>query len=490
MAPRWREHLEKGHYEAIVVGSGPNGLAAAITLAREGRSVLVLEAAETVGGGLRSEALTLHGFVHDVCSAIHPLGVGSPFFRALPLADHGLEWVQPPAPVAHPLDNGPAAVLERSVDDTAADLGTTDAAAYRRLIAPFVATWERLAPQILGPPRLPRHPVVLARFGLAALRSARALAEARFRGERARALLAGLAAHSILPLEHAATAAVALVLGVLGHAVGWPLPRGGSQRVADALASCLRSLGGEIACEARVESLDDLPPARVVLLDVAPRQLLRLGAARLPRRYRRALEHYRYGPGVFKIDLALDGPVPWRDAACARAGTVHVGGTLDEIAASEAAVWRGEHPERPYVIVAQQSLFDPSRAPEGKHTAWAYCHVPNGSALDMTARIEAQIERFAPGFRDRILARSTMGPRQLEERNPNLVGGDIGGGVQDLGQLFARPVLSFVPYRTPAHGLYLCSSSTPPGGGVHGMCGYHAARAALRDLAHGRRAAP
>ena len=487
MAPRWREHLGKGHYEAIVVGSGPNGLAAAIALAREGRSVLVLEAAEKFGGGVRSEALTLHGFVHDVCSAIHPLGYGSPFFRTLSLSDHGLEWVHPPAAVAHPLDDGGAVVLERSVDVSAVGLGA-DAGAYRRLMAPLVARWERLAPDILGPLRLPRHPVVLARFGRVALRSARGLAEARFRGERARALFAGLAAHSILPLEHPATAAVALVLGILGHAVGWPLPRGGSQRIADALASCLRSLGGEIACDARVDSLDDLPPARVVLLDVTPRQLLRLAAPRLPRRYRLALEHYRYGPGVFKIDLALDGPVPWRDAACARAGTVHLGGTLAEIAAAEAAVWRGEHPERPYVILAQQSLFDVSRAPEGKHTVWAYCHVPNGSALDMTARIEAQIERFAPGFRDLILARSTMGPRQLEEHNPNLVGGDIGGGVQDLGQLFARPVLSFVPYRTPAHGLYLCSSSTPPGGGVHGMCGYHAARAALRELARGGRA--
>jgi len=482
MAPPWRERPLKDRYDAVVVGSGPNGLAAAVALAREGHSVLVLEAAETIGGGLRSEALTLPGFVHDVCSAILPLGVGSPFFRTLPLASHGLDWIQPEAPLAHPLDDGTAVVLERSIDATASSLGA-DGEAYRRLIAPLAGDWELLAPQILGPLRLPRHPLALARFGLLALRSTRGLAEARFRGERGRALFAGLAAHSVLPLDGVATASVALVLGVLGHVVGWPFPRGGSQRVADALASCLRSLGGEIACGARVESLDELPTARAVLLDVTPRQLLRLAGGRLPARYRRSLERYRHGPGAFKIDLALDGPVPWRAADCVRAATVHLGGTLDEVAAGEAAVWRGEHPERPYVIVAQQSLFDPSRAPAGKHTAWAYCHVPSGSTVDMAPRIEAQIERFAPGFRDRILARSALGPKQLEERNPNYVGGDIGGGVQDLGQLFARPVLSLVPYRTPSAGLYLCSSSTPPGGGVHGMCGYHAARAALRDLA-------
>jgi phytoene dehydrogenase-like protein len=324
--------------------------------------------------------------------------------------------------------------------------------------------------------------VALARFGLLALRSARGLAESRFGGVRARALFAGIAAHAVLPLECTATAAVALVLSILGHVYGWPFPRGGTQSIANALTSCLRTLGGEVACGARVGSLDHLPSAQAVFLDLTPRQILGLTDAHLPPGYRRALERYRYGPGVFKIDLALDGPIPWTARDCARAATVHVGGTLSEIAASESAVWRDEHPVHPYVIVAQQSLFDPSRAPAGRHTVWAYCHVPNGSTLDMTDRIEAQIERFAPGFRDRILARNTMGPAALEERNPNYVGGDIGGGVQDLGQLFTRPVMSLVPYRTPVRGLYLCSSSTPPGGGVHGLCGYHAARTALQDL--------
>jgi phytoene dehydrogenase-like protein len=467
-------------YDAVVVGSGPNGLAAAIALARAGRSVLVLEGAKTVGGGLRSEALTLPGFVHDVCSAIHPLGAGSPFFRSLPLANHGLEWIQPDIPLAHPLDDGTAAVLERSLETTAAGL-ETDGAAWRSLLRPIVRGWERLATEILAPLHIPRHPFALAGFGLTAMRSARGLGEARFQGERARALFAGLAAHSVLPLERPATAAIGLVLGALGHVVGWPAPRGGSQRLADALASFLRSLGGEIVTDAWVESLEQIPPARAVLLDVTPRQLLRIAGSRLPGRYRRALERYRYGPGVFKLDLALSGPVPWRAAACRRAGTVHVGGTLAEIAEGEAAVWRGQHPERPYVLVAQQSLFDSTRAPEGCHTLWAYCHVPHASTVDMAARIEAQIERFAPGFRDLVLGRSAIRPAELEARNPNCVGGDIGGGVQDLGQLFRRPVWSFTPYRTPLAGLYICSSSTPPGGGVHGMCGSQAAAAVLRD---------
>jgi len=465
----------------VVVGSGPNGLAAAIALARAGRSVVVLEGAATIGGGLRSEGLTLPGFVHDACSAIHPLGAGSTFFRGLPLAEHGLEWIQPEVPLAHPFDDGTAAVLHRSLKATVADL-SADGTAWENLFGPIVRGWEQLAPDILAPLHVPRHPMALALFGLTAMRSARGVAEARFAGERARALFAGLAAHSVLPLERGATAAAGLVLGALGHVFGWPLPRGGSQKFADALASVLRSLGGEMLTDARVDTLDDLPAARAVLLDVTPRQLLRIAGGRLPRRYRQALERYRYGPGVFKLDLAMGGPVPWRADACRRAGTVHVGGTLNEIATGEAAVWRGEHPERPYVLVAQQSLFDPSRAPKGQHTLWAYCHVPHGSGLDMTARIEAQIERFAPGFRDLILARSSMGPSALEARNPNYVGGDIGGGVQDLGQMFRRPVLTFAPYRTPVPGLYLCSSSTPPGGGVHGLCGAHAAAAVLADL--------
>lgn len=468
-------------YDAVVVGSGPNGLAAAITLAQAELSVLVLEAAETIGGGARSAELTLPGYIHDVCSAVHPLGVGSPFFRTLPLAEHGLEWIHPAAPLAHPFDDGTAAVLERSVEATGKTLGP-DAAAYRKLMAPLVDDWDKLAVDLLGPLRLPpRHPLALARFGWHAIPSARRLAERLFEDERARALFAGMAAHSMIPLDQPTTAAFGLVIGILGHAVGWPLPRGGSQRIADALACYLRSLGGEVVTGVRVQSLDELPPARAVLCDVTPRQLLRIAGQRLPAGYRRKLAGYRYGPGVFKVDWALDGPISWQAIECTRAGTLHLGGTLEEMAAAERVVWRGEHPEKPYVLVVQPSLFDATRAPEGKHTAWAYCHVPHGSTFDMTERIEAQIERFAPGFRDLILARSVKSAVAMEQYNPNYIGGDINGGVQDLRQLFTRPVFRLVPYSTPVKGLYICSSSTPPGGGVHGMCGHFAARAALRD---------
>lgn len=469
-------------YDAIVVGAGPNGLAAAITLAREGRSVLVLEAKTTIGGGMRTAELTLPGFLHDICSAVHPLGVSSPFFRELSLEEHGLEWIYPPASLVHPLGHGRTVVLERSIERTGEGLGR-DAAAYRRLMAPLVADWDRLAQDMLGPVSIPpRHPFVLARFGPRAICSARGLAERLFDGERARALFAGMAGHSMLPLERSPSAAFGLVLGITGHAVGWPIPRGGSQRIADALAGYLRSLGGEIVTDTFIKSIDDLPSTSVILCDVTPRQLLSMAGQRLPTRYRRRLEAYRYGPGVFKLDLALDGPIPWEAETCTRAATVHVGGTLEEISASERAVWRGEHPEKPFVLLAQQSLFDPTRAPERKHTAWAYCHVPHGSTVDMTDQIEAQIERFAPGLRDRILARSVMSAVEMERYNPNYVGGDINGGVQDLAQHFTRPSLRLVPYSTPVKGLYLCSSSTPPGGGVHGMCGYFAARAALRDV--------
>ncbi len=472
---------ERHTYNAIVVGSGPNGLAAAITLAQAGLSVVVFEAKSTIGGGMRSAELTLPGFVHDVCSAIHPLGIGSPFFRALPLAKYGLEWIHPLAPVAHPFDNGTAALLERSIDATSETLDTQDATAYRKLMEPLVRSWDRIADDLLGPLHLPQHPVEMARFGLLAIRSAQGLAKGLFKGERARGLFAGLAAHSIMPLDRSLTAAFGLILGVLGHAVGWPMPRGGSQRIADALSSYFRSLGGEIVTSVPVESIDDLPSARAVLLDVTPRQLIRIAGHRLPSGYRRRLEDYRYGPGVFKVDLALRSPIPWKASECARAGTVHIGGTLEEIVESEREVWEGNHPEKPYVLVAQQTLFDSTRAPQGKHTAWAYCHVPNGSTFDMTERIESQIERFAPGFRDCIIARSTRSPIELEQYNPNYVGGDINGGVQDILQLFTRPVARIVPYSTPVKGLYICSSSTPPGGGVHGMCGYHAARAALKE---------
>ena len=429
---------------------------------------------------MRSEELTLPGFVHDVCSAIHPLALGSPFFRTVPLAEHGAEFVQPPAALAHPLDDGTAVMLERSVDETAAGL-VEDDVAYRRVIGPLVADWPRLEETILGPPiRLPRHPLAAARFALHALRSSAAAAESLFRGERARALFAGCSGHALLPADRRPTAGVGFVLLVLGHAVGWPVVRGGSQRLADALASHLRSLGGEIETGSPVGSLDELPPTRAVLCDVTPRQLVRLAGERLPSRYRRRLERYRYGPGAFKVDFALDGPVPWRAPECARAACLHVGGTMAEITASEEAAWRGKEPERPYVLLAQQTLFDGSRAPEGKQTVWAYCHVPNGSTADMTDRVEAQVERFAPGFRERVLARSAMGPAELEAHDANFVGGDITGGAQDLRQVFARPALRLVPYSTPVPGLFICSSSTPPGGGVHGMCGHLAARAALR----------
>jgi phytoene dehydrogenase-like protein len=464
--------------DAIVVGSGPNGLAAAIVLARAGRHVTVYEAQATIGGGVRSAELTLPGFVHDICSAVHPFAVASPFFRSLPLADHGLRWTEPPSPLAHPFDEGTAAAIERSVGETASALGS-DAAAYRALFGPIVHDWPRLESVILGPLRVPRHPFAAARFGLEALRSADALARRTFSDRDARALVAGISAHGMLPLEQRPTGGIALVLGAMAHVAGWPIPEGGAQRIADAMASYLRSLGGEIVVNAEVTSIDDLPPARAILCDLSPRPLLRIAGHRLPDGYRRQLERYRYGMGAFKVDWALDAPIPWRAAACSRSATVHVGGTLEEIAASERAAWSGTVSDRPFVLLAQPSLFDATRAPAGKHTAWAYCHVPHASTVDMLDRIEQQIERFAPGFRARVLARSVMTPADLERRNANLVGGDIASGVTDLRQLFARPTWRW--YSTPVRGLYLCSAATPPGVGVHGMCGYWAAQRALKE---------
>lgn len=439
----------------------------------------MLEAEDTIGGGCRSAELTLPEFVHDICSTIHPLASASPFFASLPLHDHGLEWVHPVAPLAHPLEGGRVGILHRSVEETAKTLGP-DERAYRTLMRPLVDRGDKLTVDLLGTYRVPEHPLVLARFGLEAIRSASSLVRARFEGETARALLAGVAAHSARPLDRAATAGVGLALGLFGHLVGWPVARGGSQRIADSLASHLRSLGGEILTGKPVASIEDVRGASTVLLDVTPRQLAQIGGSRLPVSYRRNLERFRYGPGVFKVDWALDAPIPWSAEECSLAATVHLGGTLDEIESSEAAVWKGDHPERPFIILAQQSLFDASRAPAGKHTAWAYCRVPNASTFDMTERIEAQIERFAPGFRDVVLARNVMTPADMERHNANYIGGDITGGVQDLRQLFARPSLRPVPYSTPAKGIYLCSASTPPGAGVHGMCGHFAALAALR----------
>jgi phytoene dehydrogenase-like protein len=465
--------------DAVVVGSGPNGLAAAIVLAQAGRSVVVREQADVIGGGMRTEELTLPGYRHDVCSIVHPLALSSPFFRTLPLAEHGLEWVHSPACLAHPVDDGGVALLDRSMYRTGETLGP-DAGAWERLLGRWVKRWPTLAEDVLGPLEFPDHPLLLARFGLRAIRSADALARSTFRGERARALFAGNAAHSMVPLTASPTAAFGLTLAAAGHAVGWPIARGGSQSIAEALASYLRSLGGEIVTGAPVENVDEFQGVHTVLLDLTPRQVLRVAGHRLPPRYRRALERYRYGAGSFKMDWALGGPIPWRNPECLRAATVHLGGTLDEIAASEHAPLAGEVPEKPFVLLVQPTLFDPGRAPEGKHVAWAYCHVPFGCDVDMTQAIEDQIERFAPGFRDLVLERSTMPPSALERHNPNLVGGDISAGAMTLRQVFFRPALRRNPYTTPVKGLFLCSASTPPGGAVHGMCGYYAAQAALK----------
>jgi len=476
-----RTSLSHARYDIVVVGSGPNGLAAAVTLARAGLSTLVVEAHATPGGGLRSGALTEPGFVHDVCSAVHPLARASPLFRALDLERYGLSFIDPAAPLAHVLNDGRAVTLERSLDDTVAQLGP-DGRAYRRLLQPFVRRFDALAEMFLGPLRVPSSPILFARFGLVALRSMCGLAASRFSAAPARALLAGISSHGMLPLDALTSSSFALLLGSAGHAVGWPIARGGSQAIADALVACLRAHGGELVCDRPVQNLDELPRARAYVLDVTPRQLLAIAGHRLPFVYRARLGRYRYGPGVFKVDWALRGPVPWKDPACARAGTVHLAGDLPDLAAAEAAAHAGQLAERPFVLFAQPSLFDPTRAPARSHTAWGYCHVPHGATLDATDAIEAQIERVAPGFRDLVLARSTRTAAALERYNPNCVGGDISGGVTDLTQLFLRPVARLDPYSTPAPDIFLCSSSTPPGGGVHGMCGYYAARSVLRRV--------
>lgn len=468
--------------DAVVVGSGPNGLAAAIELARNGASVRVLEGADTIGGGTRTRELTLPGFSHDVCSSCHPLAVDSPFLTTLPLAEYGLEWLFPPLSVAHPLDTEPAALLRLSVEETAAGLGI-DQRAYERVMRPLVRGGLPLLDEVLGPiPHVPRHPLVLARFGALAVAPAMVLARLLFRGTRARALLAGCAAHSILPLGQVVSGAVGLLFLITGHLHQWPVARGGSTAISNALARYLSSLGAIIETGRPVSSLADLPDARVYLFDTSPRLLASVARGMLPGRFVNQLNRFKYGPGVFKIDWALDGPIPWRDPQCLEASTVHIGGTLEEVAASEAAVWRGEHWDRPFVLVVQSSQFDGTRAPAGRHTGWAYCHVPPGSTLDRTDVIERQVERFAPDFRDRILARHVMNTADLERENPNDVGGAITGGSADLIQMVARPAPRIDPYATPNPRLFLCSAATPPGGGVHGMCGYHAARSALKKL--------
>ena len=469
--------------DAIVVGSGPNGLAAAITLARAGRSVRVLEAADTIGGGTRTQERTLPGFRHDVCSAIHPLALGSPVFQSLPLAEHGCRFLHPQLPLAHPLDGGRAAALHRSVVETADGLGA-DGPAYQKLLEPVVRDWQAIVQDTLmrAVPRPPRHPLATARFGLTALRSAQGLAHSRFRDEAARALFAGSAAHAMQPLDRLGTAAVGMILDMLGHAVGWPVAAGGSESISQAMASILRSHGGDIQTGTKVRSLADTTGARAVLFDVSPRLVERICGDALPGRYRRALSGFRYGPGVFKIDYALSEPVPWAAEACRRAGTVHLGGTLEELMRSEAGVATGRPAERPFVLVAQQSLIDPTRAPDGKHTLWAYCHVPNGWDVDMTEPIERQLERFAPGFRDIVLARHTINAQEMEAYNPSYVGGDINSGAADLLQVMRRPALRWLPWTTPNPRLYLCGASTPPGAGVHGICGQAGARAVLQGI--------
>lgn len=467
-------------YDAIVVGAGPNGLSAAITLQQQGLSVLLLEGKDTIGGGMRTEALTLPGFQHDVCSAVHPLLLASPFFRTLDLEAHGLECVQPSLPAVHPFDDGSAACLHRSLAATAVNLGK-DERAYFRMFDALERNWPRIATDVLGPLRFPAHLADMARFGWKALRSSLSTA-ASFETKEARGLWAGMAAHSMLPLSNTVTSATALVLMITGHLHGWPIVKGGSQYIANALASCFLALGGKIETGHYIRHLKQLPSAKAVLFDVSPKQLLQIAGHTFSSLYKKQLERYRYGMGVFKIDWALEDPAPFSNAACRLAGTVHLGNTLEEISASEKLVWNGGHPARPFVLFSQPTVFDKSRAPFGKHTAWAYCHVPPGSTQDMTEAIEQQVERFAPGFRDRILARHTMNTEEMEAYNPNYIGGDINGGVMDLTQLFTRPVLRFSPYRTTARGLYICSASTPPGGGVHGLCGHYAAKRALKDI--------
>ncbi len=470
--------------DAIVIGSGPNGLAAAITLARAGHDVTVYEAADTPGGGTRTAPLTLPGFVHDVCSAVHPLAAGSPFFQSVPLAEHGCELVHPELPLVHPLDGGRAGVLHRSLEATVADAGPVDGRAWARLYGPLQRNWDAIDDQLLGPVvRPPRHPLAMARFGLTAIRSATAVAD-RFETEEIRAMFAGVSAHGFLPLDRPLTASFGLMLGTLAHVYGWPFARGGSQSIADALASYLESLGGRVVTGHRVDRLSALPPRRVVIADVTPRQLVGLAGDDLDGRGRRRLERFRYGPGACKVDYALSGPVPWTNADARRAGTLHVGGTIEEVAAAESAVAAGRHADRPFVLVAQPSVVDPTRAPDGQHALWAYCHVPNGSTVDVSDRITAQIERFAPGFRDTILDAHVTTAVGLERYNASYPGGDISAGSHGGTQLVLRPYPAVDPYGTPLDGVFLCSGSTPPGGGVHGMCGVHAARSALRWLGH------
>lgn len=472
--------MDKRDYDAIVVGSGPNGLSAAIVMQQAGLAVLLVEAKDSTGGGMRSAELTLPGFVHDICSAIHPMAVLSPFLSSLPLEQYGLQYIYPPTAAAHPFDDGTAAVLKRDINETAALL-QKDGPAYLQLVKSLVDNWPKIAGDVLGPFHFPRHPLPMAQFGFHALQPATWLAK-KFETEKAKGLFAGMAAHAIQPLSNTASSAIALVMLAAGHLRGWPVPEGGAGAIGKALTALFVSLGGKIQTNYYVKSLSQLPSSHAVLLDVTPRQLLEIAGHRFSSVYKWQLSRYRYGMGVFKVDWALDAPIPFTAPECRTAGTVHIGNTLKEIAGSEQFTSDGGHPEKPFVLLAQQSLFDASRAPVGKQSAWAYCHTPNGSEKDMTSAIEKQIERFAPGFRDTILAKHTMNTVETEAYNPNYIGGDINGGIIDIRQLFTRPVLRRSPYTTSAKGIYICSSSTPPGGGVHCMCGYHAARKALKQV--------
>jgi phytoene dehydrogenase-like protein len=471
---------DKTDYDAVVVGSGPNGLAAGISLRQAGLSVLIIEGKTTVGGGMRSAQLTLPGFTHDVCSAIHPLAAGSPLFRTLPLDRFGLEYIYPPLAAAHPFEDGTVALLKTSLEQTAQGL-RSDTSSYVDLIEPLVKAWPQLATDVLGSLRFPKNPLAMAKFGLKAMQSATALAR-RFKSKEARGLWAGMAAHSMQPLTSMTTSSIAMVLLAQAHLGGWPIAKGGSNRIADALASYFISIGGKIETGLYINTLQQLPSARAILFDVTPRQLLTIAGHTFSKLYRWQLKRFRYGMGVFKIDWALDGEIPFRAEACKLASTIHLGNTLEEVVASEQLTWEGKHPDKPFVLLSQPSVFDRTRAPVGKNTGWAYCHVPHGSTNDMTEQIERQVERFAPGFRERIIRRHTYNSAELSEYNPNYIGGDIGGGVIDLRQLFTRPALRLSPYGTSAKGIYICSASTPPGGGVHGMCGVNAAQQALADV--------
>jgi phytoene dehydrogenase-like protein len=473
--------LIKKDYDAVIVGSGPNGLSAGIVLQKAGLSVLILEGESSIGGGMRSSALTLPGYLHDVCSAIHPLAADSPFFKTLPLADHGLEFVYPTVAAAHPFDDGTAAILAGSLEKTASSLGP-DEASYLRLLQPLKDNWAGISAFVMDPISFPTRPLSLPNFCYHSILPASWFVRKYFTSSRARAFFGGMAAHASQPLTNWATSAVALTLLLLGHGKGWPVAKGGSGQIATALGSYFRSLGGKIELNCRVNSLEQLPSSHTILLDITPRQLLKIAGERLSSFYQWQMKRYRYGMGIFKIDWALDGPIPFTAPECRLAGTVHLGNSFEEISSSELGVWSGKQSQAPFVILAQQSLFDSTRVPKDKQAAWAYCHMPSGSVINMTESIENQVERFAPGFKDRILDRHVMNSIEMENYNPNYIGGDIGGGVQDIGQLFTRPALRFSPYRSSVKGIYLCSSSTPPGGGVHGMCGFHAARRALKDI--------